>query len=213
MESSHQHIHYPMAVVWHLPWRIFTLLPNERCRGYWCIARLTVTACVILFEGPTRVFHRSMFPSCIHERKKKNSKKTECSSSRIVQNIIVFCLLHFVSFHCTYFILFLLRRCLFVAQEMLKAPRVASVRKRPTAVCVCVCVGSPGGRGRRGTEDGDIWLFRGLGFWSVDRIIGRPTSTRIHKYIHPRFIFTCSYLLLEKMQIYKTVHLVFGSVI
>ena len=151
MESSHQHIHYPMAVVWHLPWRIFTLLPNERCRGYWCIARLTVTACVILFEGPTRVFHRSMFPSCIHERKKKNSKKTECSSSRIVQNIIVFCLLHFVSFH--------------------------------VCVCVCVCVGSPGGRGRRGTEDGDIWLFRGLGFWSVDRIIGRPTSTRIHKYI------------------------------
>ena len=180
MESSHQHIHYPMAVVWHLPWHIFTLLPNERCRGYWCIARLTVTACVILFEGPTRVFHRSMFPSCIHERKKKNSKKTECSSSRIVQNIIVFCLLHFVSFHCTYFILFLLRRCLFVAQEMLKAPRVASVSKRPTAVCVCVCVCLCWLPWREG-EEGN-WRWRYLIVSWVGILVGR--SNHWSSYIH-----------------------------
>ena len=40
-----------------------------------------------------------------------------------------------------------MRRCLFVAQEMLEVPRVASILKRPTAVCVCVLAPLEGGGG------------------------------------------------------------------
>ena len=42
---------------------------------------------------------------------------------------------------------------------------------------------------------------------SIESVFLHPHT---RKYIHPRFILTCSYLLFENIYIYETVHLVLG---